>query len=163
MESWLSLTNAPSRVVVGLCENLSARDSVIAWRSRIMWNWLRLRRAHDCAKHTYTRKKRQQGDVIQSDPEQSVFLASGLANPLKASFTQITKSTFLSCLQNRLESSPFSESIAKVIFYYSYRSPLNASHTSKRAAPNRRQLGSEVICHIPLYLSGCICKSFGAS
>lgn len=113
------------------------------------------------AQDTHTREKRQQGDVIQSDPEQSVFLASGLAN--QALFTQITKSTFLSCLQNRLESSPFSESIAKVIFYYSYRSPLNASHTSKRAAPNRRQLGSEVICHIPLYLSGCICKSFGAS
>lgn len=54
MESWLSLTNAPSRAVVGLCENLSARDCVIAWRSRIMWNWLCLRRAHDCARHTHT-------------------------------------------------------------------------------------------------------------
>lgn len=53
---------------------------------------------HMTAQDTHTREKRQQGDVIQSDPEQSVFLASGLANPLKASFTQITKSTFLSCL-----------------------------------------------------------------
>lgn len=54
--------------------------------------------AQDTHTHTHTCEKRQQGDVIQSDPEQSVFLASGLANPLKASFTQITKSTFLSCL-----------------------------------------------------------------
>lgn len=117
MESWLPSTNAPSRVAaVNLCDRVKVARHVRLVTSEAS-AWLR-------------ETQKQQGDVIQSDPEQSRRAR------LKGRFAQITRSIFLSCHLNRLERSPSGERITKAVSATAtiYRCPLNTRHTRKRTA-----------------------------